>query len=240
MRKQYLTGAVLASLLAFIGVASAQSTSVTSVTPGFGVSAFSPGGYGFGGYHASTEAEGAFRGLADLTRSVGENRYTTSLAAINAQEAWSRAIDNKHKAVETYFQVKQINRAAREAARPQPLTFTQYAKLAKQEAPERLNEADYNRLMGRLSWPAVLASDDFAAERAALDQAFVGRKAQDVGVSTNFHRDVRELAGVMQDKLRNRLESMSPMEYIAAKKFLDGVSYESQQPMVPTGLAVNN
>ena len=240
MRKQFVTGAVLASLLAFAGIASAQ-TYGTTATPAFSASAYSPGGYGsFYGSHSSTEAEGAFRGLADLTRSVGENRYMSSLAAINGQEAWSRAIDNKHKAVETYFQIKQINRAAREAARPQPLTFTQYAKLAKQEAPERLNEADYNRVMGRLSWPAVLASDDFAAERAALDQAFVGRKAQDVGVSTNFHRDVRELTGVMQDKLRNRLETMSPMEYIAAKKFLTSVAYESQQSMVPAGLAVNN
>jgi hypothetical protein len=240
MRKQFMTGAVLASLLALAGVASAQ-TYGTTASPGVAVGGFVPSGYGWGyGHHASTEAEGAFRGLADLNRSIGENRYMSSLAAINGQEALSRAIDNKQKAVETYFQIKQINRAAREAARPQPLTFTQYAKLAKQEAPERLDDADYNRVMGRLSWPAVLASDDFAAERAALDQAFVGRTAQDVGVSTNFHREVRELTAVMQAKLRDRLDTLSPMEYIAAKKFLDSVTYESQQPLVPAGLAVNN
>src|SRR5262245_45554006 len=129
MRRHFLTGAILASLLVLAGVASAQ-TYGTTATPAFGVSGYVPGAYGsFYGSHSSTEAEGAFRGLADLTRSVGENRYMTSLAAINAQEALSRAIDNKHKAVETYFQVKQINQAAREAARPQPLTFTQYAKL---------------------------------------------------------------------------------------------------------------
>jgi len=239
MRKHIWTGAVMASLLALAGIASAQ-THDTAVAPSVGASGYVPGGGYYGGYHASTEAEGAFRGLADLNRSIGENRYMTSLAAINAQEAWSRAIDNKQKAVETYFQIKQINRAAREAARPQPLTYTQYAKLAKQEAPERLSEADYNRVMGRLSWPAVLAGDDFAAERAALDQAFVGRKAQDVGVSTNFHRDVRELTGMMHARLRERMDTMSNMEYIAAKKFLTSVSFESQQPLVATGLAVNN
>jgi hypothetical protein len=239
MRRLYLAGTVLASVLAFAGISSAQSSGgiVTSIDSASG---FVPGGYGFGGgYHASTEAEGAARGLADFTRSVGENRYMTSLAAINAQEAWSRAIDNKQKAVETYFQVKQINRAAREAARPQPLTFTQYAKLAKQEAPDRLNDVDYNRVMGRLNWPAVLASDDFAAERTALNQAFAGRTAQDIGVSTNFHRDVRDLAAAMQVKLRNRLETMSPMEYIAAKNFLTSVAFESQQPLVTSALAVN-
>lgn len=238
MRKHILTGMLMASLMAVAGVASAQTYGTTS-TPGFAAGGYMPSGYGYGGYHASTEAEGAFRGLADLNRSIGDNRYMTSLAAINAQEAWSRAIDNKQKAVETYFQIKQINRAAREAARPQPLTYTQYAKLAKQEAPERLSDADYNRVMGRLSWPAVLAGDDFAAERAGVDQAFVGRKAQDVGVSTNFHRDVRELTAVMHAKLRERMGTMSDMEYIAARKFLSSVAFESQQPLVTSALAVN-
>lgn len=239
MRKLFVTGTVLASFLALAGVASAQ-TYGSAVTPGVAVGGYVPGGYGYYGSHASTEAEGVLRGGADFIRAIGEGNYYNSLGLVNTQEAWSRAIDNKQKAVETYFQIKQINRAAREAARSQPLTYTQYAKLAKQEAPERLDEADYNRVLGRLSWPAVLASSDFAAERAALDQMFAGRKAQDVGVSTNFHRDVREVTAVMQEKLRNRLDTMSPMEYIAAKKFLTSVQFESQQSLVPAGLAVNN
>jgi hypothetical protein len=230
---------VVASLLAFAGIASAQNYG-TTVAPSVAVAGYAPGGYGYGGYHASTEAEGVLRGGADFLRAIGEGNYYNSLGLVNTQEAWSRAIDNKQKAVETYFQIKQINRAAREAARPQPLTFTQYAKLAKQEAPERLGDADYNRVMGRLSWPAVLTSDDFAAERSALDQVFVGRKAQDVGVSTDFHREVRELTSAMAAKLRSRIDTMSPMEYIAAKKFLTSVTFESQQSLVPAGLAVNN
>jgi hypothetical protein len=237
MRKHIWTSAVLASLLAVAGVASAQSsgTSATSSVAGDG---FLPGGYGYGGgYHSSTAAEGGFRGLADFTRSIGEADYMSSLAGINRQETLSRALDNKKKYVETYFEIKQINRAAREAARPQPLTFTQYAKLAKQEAPDRLSDVDYNRVVGRLNWPAVLATNDFAAERAALNQAFVGRTAQDVGVSTIFNREVLELTAAMQAKLRGQLETLSPMEYIAAKKFLTSVAFEAQQPLVVQGLA---
>jgi len=237
MRKHIWTSAVLASLLAVAGVASAQSSG-TAATSSVASGGFVPGGYGYGGgYHSSTAAEGAFRGLADFTRSIGEADYMSSLAGINRQETLSRAIDNKKKAVETYFEIKQINRAAREAARPQPLTYTQYAKLAKQEAPQRLNDFDYNRVVGRLNWPAVLATDDFAAERAALNQAFVGRTAQDVGVSTLFNREVSELTAAMQEKLRGQLETMSPMEYIAAKKFLASVAFEAQQPLVVQGLA---
>jgi len=236
MRKHIWTSAVLASLLAVAGVASAQTNDTTAASSVAG-GGHAPGGYGYGGYHSSTAAEGAFRGLADFTRSIGEADYMSSLAGINRQETFSRAIDNKKKAVDTYFQIKQINRAAREAARPQPLTYTQYAKLAKQEAPDRLSDVDYNRVVGRLNWPAMLASDDFAAERAALNQAFVGRTAQDVGVSTNFHREVRELTAALQSKLRDRLQTVSPMEYIAAKNFLTSVAFESQQSLVVQGLA---
>jgi hypothetical protein len=238
MRKHIWTSAVLASLLAVAGVASAQSSGTTSAAA-VGVGGFGSGGYGGygGGYHASTEAEGAFRGLADYNRSIGENRYLTSLAAINGQEALSRAIVNRKQAVETYFEIKQVNRAAREAARPQPLTFTQYAKLARQEAPDRLSDVDYNRVMGRLNWPAVFAAGDFAAERVALNQAFVGRTAQDVGVSTAFNSEVRELTAAMQTKLHDRLAAISPQEYIAAKNFLTSVAFEAQQPLVVQGLA---
>ena len=235
MRKQIVYSTVIASLFALAGVASAQNY----VAGGTAIhSGYVPGGYGgYGGYHSSTIEEGSFRGLADFARAIGEADYMSSLAGINRQEAWNRAIDNRKKSVDTYFQIKQINRAAREAARPQPLTATQYAKLAKQQAPDRLTDADYNRVLGRLAWPAVLTGDDFAAERMALDKAFAGRTAQDVGVSTRFNAEVRELTQAMQAKLRDRLDTMSPLEFIAAQKYVTGLAYEAQQPLVVAGLA---
>src|SRR5262245_35587506 len=100
MRKQLFVGTMVASLMAFVGVASAQ-TYGTTASPTVAMSGFIPSGYGYGGgYHASTEAEGVLRGEADVIRSIGESRYYSSLAAVNGQEAWSRAIDNKKKAVE--------------------------------------------------------------------------------------------------------------------------------------------
>jgi hypothetical protein len=230
MRTKLFSGAALAGLLAVANVASAQT---------FADSAISGGGYGYGsyGYHSSTYEEGVLRGLGDLARSIGQADYMSSLAGINRQETLSRYLDNKEKYAETYFRMQQINRAAREAARPQPLSTEQYAKLAKQLAPDRLSDADYNRALGRLNWPAVLADEEFAAERASLDKAFAGRTALDVGVSTAFHGQVRKLTAAMQDKLQAKLDTMSPLEYIAAKKFIAGVSLESQQPVVVAGLA---
>jgi opacity protein-like surface antigen len=233
MRRKLLTGAVLTTLLALTGAASAQSVAPQDIAVGHG-------GYGYGGYgyHSSTYEEGVLRGLGDLARSIGQADYMSSLAGINRQESVSRYLDNKEKYAETYFRMQQINRAAREAQRPQPLSPEQYATLAKKQAPDRLSDADYNRALGRLNWPAVLSGKDFAAERAALDRAFAGRTAHDVGVSTAFHGDVRKLTAAMQDKLQAEISSMGTLEFIAAKKFLTGLAYESQQPVVAAGLAV--
>jgi len=232
MRRNLLSGAAVASLLALAGAASAQ----TFAAPEAAAIGYGYGGYDHG-YHSSTYEEGVFRGLGDLARSIGQADYMSSLAGINRQESLSRYLDNREKYAETYFRTRQINRAAREAERSQPLSVEQYAKLARQQAPGRLSEADYNRVVGRLAWPAVLSGEEFAAERAAIDKAFAGRRADDVGVSTAFHNQVRKLTGEMQEKLKTRLDTMSPAEFIAAKKFLASVSHESHLPMVAAGLA---
>jgi hypothetical protein len=234
MKANILRSTGLASLLLIAGIASAQSSGVVDPVDVLGTGTAEVGGYG---YHSSTYEEGRFRGLGDFTRSIGEADYMSSLAGINRQEAVSRAIDNRKKAVETFFEIKQINRAAREAARPQPLTTSQYEKLAKQLAPDRLGEVDYNRVVGRLSWPAAFSSEEFAAERTELDKAFAGRTARDVGVSTAFNGKVRKLADAMEDKLHDKLHSMSPMEFMAAQKFLTSLKYEAHQPLVVAGLA---
>ena len=120
--------------------------------------------YGYG-YHSSTFEEGVLRGYADLTVAQGQANYLNSLASINGQEAYSRYLQNRQRTTDTYFYMRQANRAAREAEAPQRLSREQYAALAKKSAPEGLSERQYDRTLGRLNWPAALAGDEFAGER---------------------------------------------------------------------------
>jgi hypothetical protein len=200
----------------------------------------SPSGFGYiGGYrHASTYEEGVLRGYADLTRAGGEANYWHSLAANNWQDAYSKYLQNQEAKVETYFRKQAINRAAREATRPQRLSTEQLAILAKKQAPDRLGNHQYDRSLGRLNWPAVLQNDAFAAEREILDAAFAARTPGDAGVSSSFSSGVRQLTTSMQSTLQANMASMHQMEYLAAKKFLAGLAIEAQQPLIPEGLAV--
>jgi len=239
MKATLIFAGFLATALAGAGMAAAQtyvvpSSEVASAT----ASGYYPGGgYGYGGYHASTAEEGYLAGLGYLTRSQGKANYFNSLASINGQEAYSRYLQNREKGTETYFRMQQINRAAREAQRPQPLSFERYVALAKQQAPDSLSDREYDRTIGRLNWPALLTSDEFAAEREALNRAYMVRTPADAGPASAFHSNVWQLAQAMEAKLKEKINQVGSAEYLASKNFLQSLAHESQQPLVVRAVA---
>jgi hypothetical protein len=238
MKTALRLGAALA-LLSMTAAASAQGTGGSATT---GAPVGFPSDYGYSGgygYHASTFEEGVLRGAADLTRATGEANYYHSLAAVNYQEAAARAIVNREQAVATYFRVRDLNRTARQASRPKPLSTEQYAALAKKQAPSRLSALEYDRASGRLAWPTALLADDFAAERTLLDDVFARRTTTDAGAGSPFHSAVDKLSLQLQGKLQQRIKQMNPMEFVAARKFLSGLSHEARLPLVLDGLAGN-
>jgi hypothetical protein len=233
--KAILTNASFLTLtLAAAGLASAQSYAVPS--GGYGGYGHGSGDYGYG-YHASTYEEGVLRGYATLYQGIGQANYYNSLARINNEEAYSRYVQNRQKATEAYFYMRQANRSARAAERSPRLTQEQYVALAKKEAPGRLSEQQYDRTFGRLQWPAALASDQFVAERDELDRVFGSRSPGDAGASTEFYGAVRQLTATLQTKLRSQVNELDSAQYMAAKKFLLSLSQEAQQPLVVRALA---
>jgi hypothetical protein len=135
MKTSLMIPTLMSVVVALAGVASAQSYSGTN---GYGAAGYYPayGGYGYGyGYHSSTYEEGVLRGMGALARARGEANYWNSVAAINRQEALARYIQNREQATETYFRMRQINQAARQAERPQRLSPEQYVMLARSKRP---------------------------------------------------------------------------------------------------------
>jgi hypothetical protein len=189
-------------------------------------------GHCWGYHHASTYEEGVLRGNADLQRAFGEAHYWHTLALINRQEAWARYLANRELNALTYFNLRQINREARDAERAQPLATWEYVVLAKKLAPECLDDTQYDRALGKLLWPAALRDDAFAAQRQALVELFAARASADSGCGSAFHVRVRQLTATSQEELVRRLRnhSIHQMDYLAAKKFLESLAYEAQKP----------
>jgi hypothetical protein len=240
MKTTFKYSTAFAVAMALAGAAFAQSYSTTTTTspatpvviPGY------PGSENYGsGFRASTAEQGMMEGAGNMVRSFGEAGYYNSLAMINGQEAYSRYLQNVERRTETYFRLQQINRAARDAERGERLTYEQYVELAKKYAPDGLTQQQYDRTLGRLNWPKILMGEEFAPEREALNRAFLVRTPLDAGATSGFYGNVHRIAESMNAKLRARFDQLTPPEYIAALKFISGVTMESYQPLVVSALA---
>jgi hypothetical protein len=224
MKTALYSASFLAGILALAASASAQVYAI----PGAGYTNY--GNY----HHASTVEQGILDGYASVTAARGQANYMHSLASINYQDARARCIQNNKNAVDAYFYIKEANQSARKPVRLSQERLTALAKVA---APDRLSPQDYDSALGRLHWPAALLGDEFAAERDALELMFRGRSSTESGAGSAFYADVKQISSAMQARLQDRIGQLDPAQYLAAKKFLMGVTYETTQPLASRALA---
>jgi hypothetical protein len=188
-------------------------------------------------HHASTAYEGWLRGQADLRRAWGEYNYNTALARRQLEEARSRYLDNERKRVETYFAVRDINRQARDhERRPRP-SRDELVRNARIVAPGRLTAYEYQAAAGAIQWPAALRIDELEPGRQLIDRLFGDRTAENSGLGSENYQAIHEAIGQMQEQLKDRIDTVSPMEYIQAKDFLRRVDYEARHPLAVEALA---
>jgi hypothetical protein len=182
----------------------------------------------YGGWHASTAAEGYARGMADLTRSAGMANVMNAQAAVIGQEAVSANLDNQIKATETFFNKRAINRAYQESVRRPPLSSEQLASIARDRAPNPLRTSDYDPVTGAISWPAVLRDDRFGEYRDPLDVLFRDRAAAGGDLTVQQFNQVRDLTGGMLSALKADIRNYSANDYLRARNFITSLAHEAQ------------
>jgi hypothetical protein len=190
------------------------------------------GGYGDdyqNGYHATTAAEGFFRGIADGIRSLGLARLLSSEAMINEQEAYRRGLENARASVNTYFDNRQVNRERRALERGPRPSAEDYARYARMGKPRLLSPSELDPLTGDVEWPILLRMEEFDSQRLALDQVF-SRWATSGTLSYDDFFRVRQITANMLDDLRGRIRVLPPSQYVVAMRFLESMSFEAGQP----------
>jgi hypothetical protein len=185
--------------------------------------------------HASTVAEGALRGEADLIRGIGEFNYNTAAAALIGQDARSKAIDNDYKAVETWFKKKELNRHYVNAAKPPRASTETLARISKERAPDRLGSHQLDETLGAIYWPALLEADTFAVCRVRMETLFEQRSEGSSGLGSRNYRDIQLIANEMRSILKGLLNTVDSSEYMVAKKFIDGLAFEARFPVQAGG-----
>lgn len=208
----------LSLIIAFIGATAFFNT--TAIAQYYG---------GWGDNRASTVGESHARGMADIVRSAGQARVDTSQAAINMTEARKNEIENRKQWTETYFDMRRINREAREAERGPKRTKEDWIRLAQAGRPRRLSPSELDSVAGKLSWPILLRKDEYAKQRAVVDQAFANRATTGT-ISPEDYKAVRNASESIAETMKKNIKKVSSLDYITAKRFLGSLKYESRQP----------
>ncbi len=184
--------------------------------------AIGPGSYD----HASTAAEGAARGMADVVRSTGAANLMNSEAAINLEDARKKYIENRLQGTQTYFQMKSINKQYRDAQRKQAPSQQQAIRMSKSRLPDRLSANKIDPLTGDLTWPLALRGDSLKNDRKKLNDLYAAR-ADKGFFSLEEYIEVKQVTAAMTDELRKIRDKIGGNAAIEARKFLESLAYEA-------------
>jgi hypothetical protein len=200
---------------------------------GFSSTVIDSGGFVTTPYAAGVTAEG------NKIRSMGEFNRNTAAAAIYMEKAREQSIDNRRRAVENYFAIREMNRELRSRERGRRPTQEDLYRYSQSRVPDRLTDAQFNRQVGDIRWPAVLMRPEFAGHRARLEEVFYNRTYYNSGVASPSYEAAKNEADRMMDTLEQLVYLVEPTAYLNAKKFITGLSYEARFVAAAEGLASN-
>jgi hypothetical protein len=182
------------------------------------------------GYSSSTVAEGYGHGMADVIRSQGDYNLSSSEAAKNMTEARQKEIENQKQWTQTYFDMRAVNRQAKEQEAAQHRgTPEEWARYAQAGKPKLLSSKELDSVTGEIHWPVLLTADTYEAERTELEKAFAERAYQGVLSSDSF-LNIRRLTESMLNSLKEQIRDVPASQYMTAKRFLESLAYEASQP----------
>jgi hypothetical protein len=117
---------------------------------------------------ASTAAEGYANGVSNIIQSRGQKNLNDSQARINNQDAYSKALDNSTKSVNTFWEQKDIY-AQRQQEKFAGYQRQRQAYLAA-HGLQSLTPEEFDRTTGTVAWLKVLEQKQYDPYRLPLDK----------------------------------------------------------------------
>ncbi len=168
--------------------------------------------------------------MGKAIRAQGQYNLDTSAATINLEEARTRQIDNRKLWTNTYFEMRNVNKAYRDAQRPPARSPETWVRLAQKTAPARLSTSQLDPVTGRIAWPAGLTGPAFKSDREKLDPLFADRALAHGAIGVETHAEIRQLVDAMLASLKARIREFNTDQYLASRNFLTSLRYEATMP----------
>ncbi|MFN3149501.1 hypothetical protein [Bremerella sp.] len=186
----------------------------------------------YGDYgNASTAAEGALNGMANVVSAQGSYNLQTSEAAINLTQAQSQEIANRQQYANTYFQMRAQRDAYEAKKHPRP-TEEQLVHLAQSEAPKGLPDGSVDKQTGKLNWPSLLQYPDFDPQKEVVE-SLLKKKSANGMLGAQDAQQFTEAVEQMATTLKRGITKVPPQQYMEAYTFLKKLLYSTCQTQLP-------
>ena len=188
------------------------------------------GGYGYGWRHGGTVAGSYMSGMADVVRSAGEYNLNTSEAMKNVEDAREAFFENRNRAQQIWFEMRDRNDAYRAERRGPRITSEQVFRLNAQRAPQRLSEGQIDEVSGELSWPGLLREQIYSPYRVVIDEGFAIRTRSGSFPDYETHKKTVQAVDALAELLRSRIREYEPQPYVEANRFVEALAYDARFP----------
>ena len=160
----------------------------------------------------------------------GSNILDVSKAAINAQTAKAMALDNHLRGIETFFEGRRINKAARALEDGPRPTLEQVIKYSKMRLPRKLTDDQLDPNTGKITWPYVLTDSIYLEEEQVLQGHFRDR-VEEGSIGFGKGEEVNGSVARITDLLEENVTKYASGKYGEARSFMESLRYEFYLPV---------
>ena len=161
----------------------------------------------------------------------GSNILDVSKAAINAQTAKAMALDNHLRGIETFFEGRRINKAARALEDGPRPTLEQVIKYSKMRLPRKLTDDQLDPNTGEITWPYVLTDSIYLEEEQVLQGHFHDRVEEGGSIGFEKGEEVNGSVARITDLMKENVSKYASGKYGEARSFMESLRYEFYLPV---------
>jgi len=157
--------------------------------------------------------------MATVVQAQGVYDYLSAQTAVRLAEADRIAIENHKARIETYFEIRELNKSRRSATpnadRAQRREDAASRPAASCKRPLPVFDAE----TGKIAWPAALCDEAYRSGREAVESVLARRSAGTHGAKET-REELLRTARALLEELESHITEVTPAKYVAAKQFL--------------------
>ena len=161
----------------------------------------------------------------------GSTILDVSKAAINAQTAKAMALDNHLRGIETFFEGRRINKAARALEDGPRPTLEQVIKYSQMRLPRKLTDDQLDPNTGTITWPYVLTDSIYLEEEQVLQGHFHDRVEEGGSIGFEKGEEVNGSVARITDLMKKNVSKYASGKYGEASSFMESLRYEFHLPV---------